>query len=335
MEFFNNHKKLFITSGLFFVILTIFVAVIPALQNQRINTPLPGDKQLTDIELKGKQIYIAEGCVGCHSQQVRSLDMDRPFGSRPNVAADYALYKRMDVWRNTATLMGTERTGPDLTDIGNRQPSIDWHLLHLFQPRAVVKESIMPSYAWLFEYKEKPGPNDKVISVPAEYMKGRKGKIVAKPEAMQLAAYLLSRKMIPLPTGIPTPGFLYERKKAAEAGGDASGSGSAMNGATLYSATCQACHQENGEGLPGAFPPLKGSSIVTGDNLEVYVDIIMNGYEGRADQGYPPMPPIGSTTNLTPEEVTAIMNHERTSWGNNAKEVTVDEIKKLMDAVKK
>lgn len=333
MEFFNNHKKLFITAALFFIILTVFVAILPALHNQRINTPLPGDKELTATELKGKYIYIAEGCVGCHSQQVRSLDMDKPYGSRPNVAADYALYKRMDVWRNTATLMGTERTGPDLTDIGNRQPSEDWQLLHLFQPRAVVKESIMPSYAWLFEYKEKPGPNDKVVNVPEAYLKGKKGKIVAKPEARQLVAYLLSRKIVPLPTGIPTPGFLYERAKAA--GGENSAGATAANGATLYTATCQACHQENGEGLAGAFPPLKGSSIVTGDNLDVYVDIIMNGYSGRADQGYGPMPPIGTTNNLTAEEVTAIMNHERTSWGNNAREVTVDEIRKLMDAVKK
>lgn len=333
MELFNNHKKLFITAGLFFVILTIFVAIVPALHNQRISTPLPGDKPLTASELRGKQIYIAEGCVGCHTQQVRSLDMDRPYGSRPNVAADYALYKRMDVWRNTATLMGTERTGPDLTDIGNRQPSVDWQLLHLFQPRAVVKESIMPSYAWLFEYKEKPGPNDKIVNVPDEYMKGRKGKIVAKRDALDLVDYLLSKKMTPLPTGVPTPGFLYERRKAAE--NAAGGGATSVDGAAIYTATCQACHQENGEGLQGAFPPLKGSSIVTGDDLEVYVDIIMNGYSGRADQGYGPMPPIGTTNNLTAEEVTALMNHERTSWGNNAKEVTVDEIKKLMDAVKK
>ncbi len=333
MEFFNNHKLLFITSGGFFVFLTIFVAIVPALNNQRINKPLPGDKPLTATEMRGKYVYIAEGCVGCHTQQVRSLDMDKMWGPRPNVAADYALYNRMDTWRNTATLMGTERTGPDLTNIGNRQPSIDWQLLHLFQPRAVVKESIMPSYAWLFQYKEKPGPNDKVVNVPAEYMKGRKGKIVAKQKALDLVAYLLSRKMVDLPTGVPTPGFLYARKKAAE--NVASGGGTtAADGAALYTSTCQACHQANGEGLPGAFPSLKGSSIVTGDDLNTYVSIIMNGYNGRATEGYGPMPPIGTTNKLTPEEVTAIMNHERTNWGNNAKEVTVDEIKKLMDAVK-
>lgn len=334
MNFYNDHKKLFWTTALFFIVLTIFVAIIPALNNQRVQTPLPGDKPLTELETKGKYIYIAEGCVGCHSQQVRSLDMDKMFGKRPNVAADYALQKRLDVWRNTATLMGTERVGPDLTDIGNRQPSEDWQYLHLFQPRAVVKESVMPSYRWLFEYKENPGKNDKVVNVPEEYLKGRKGKIVAKPEAKQLVAYLLSLKLTDLPDGTPTPGFLYARDKAAKGGGsgDAAG-GTTLDGAALYAGTCQACHQEDGKGMPGAFPPLAGSSIVTGDDLETYVGIIMNGYDARPDYG--PMPNIGTTSNLTPEEVTAIMNHERTSWGNNAKEVTVDEIKELMDKVAK
>ena len=333
MEYFNNHKKLFLTAIGLFLALTILVAILPALHDTANTNPLPGAKALTLMETKGKAIYIAEGCVGCHTQQVRNLEMDKPFGSRPSVAADYATNKRIDFWRNTATLMGTERTGPDLINIGNRQPSEDWHLLHLYQPRAVVKESVMPSYRWMFQYKEEAGPKDKVISVPEQYMDGRKGKIVARPEALQLVAYLLSLKQIPLPDGTPSPEFLYKRaqKAAAAASGEAVDD---LDGATLYTATCQACHQANGEGLVGAFPSLKGSKIVLDDNPEIFVDIIMNGYTAREKEGYPAMPPIGTTNNLTPEEVTAIMNHERSSWGNSAKKVTVDQIKELMDAVK-
>ena len=336
MEYFNNHKKLFLTAISLFLGLTFLVAILPALHNQTYNAPLPGAKNLTVMQTKGKAIYIAEGCVGCHTQQVRNLEMDKAFGSRPSIAADYATNKRIDLWRNTATLMGTERTGPDLINIGNRQPSEDWQLMHLYQPRSVVKESIMPSYRWLFEYKEKPGANDKVVNVPAEYMDGRNGKIVARPEALQLVAYLLSLKQIPLPDGTPSPEFLYKRAQKAAAGGGEAAGGAAdeLDGASLYTATCQACHQANGEGLAGAFPSLKGSKIVLDDNPEIYVDIIMNGYTAREKEGYPAMPPIGTTSNLTPEEVTAIMNHERTSWGNNAKKVTVAQIKELMDAVK-
>ena len=333
MEYFNNHKKLFLTAIGLFLALTILVAILPALHDKSNTNPLPGAKSLTLLETQGKAIYVAEGCVGCHTQQVRNLEMDKSFGNRPSVAADYAINKRMDIWRNTATLMGTERTGPDLINIGNRQPSADWHLLHLYQPRAVVKESIMPSYRWMFEYKETAGPNDKVVSVPEEYMDGRKGKIVARPEALQIVAYLLSLKQVPLPDGTPSPEFLYKRAQKAAAA--ASGlEVEELDGATLYSATCQACHQANGEGLVGAFPPLKGSKIVLDDNPEIFVDIIMNGYTAREKEGYPAMPPIGTTSNLTAEEVTAIMNHEKTSWGNNAKKVTVDQIKELMDAVK-
>ncbi|MEO8711407.1 MAG: cytochrome-c oxidase, partial [Parafilimonas sp.] len=90
----------------------------------------------------------------------------------------------------------------------------------------------------------------------------------------------------------------------------------------------------NGEGLKGAFPPLKGSKVVTDDDPALMVNIIMNGYTGRIQEGFGPMPAVGTLNNLTADEISAIMNHERSSWGNNAKQVTPDEIKKLMDSVK-
>ncbi len=107
-----------------------------------------------------------------------------------------------------------------------------------------------------------------------------------------------------------------------------------LDGVALYTANCQACHQQNGEGLKGAFPSLKGSKVVLDDNPEIMVDIILNGYNARASEGFGPMPPIGTTNNLKAAEISAIMNHEKTSWGNSAKKVTAEEIQKLMDAVK-
>lgn len=335
MEFFNNHKKLFLVTIGLFLTLTLLMAVIPALYNQEHNAPLPGAESLSAAAVRGKAIFVANGCVACHTQQVRNIDMDKTWGSRPSIASDYAVNHRTDVWRNTATLMGTERTGPDLTTIGERQPSIDWQLLHLYQPRSVVKESIMPSYQWMFVYKEKPAKNEKVVNVPAEYMRGRKGKIVATRQAMDLVAYLLSRKQVKLPTGVAPKDFLYKKEAKQTVGGGGAAGTSELDGASLYVANCQACHQANGEGLQGAFPPLKGSKVVLNDDPEMMVNIIMNGYSGREAEGFGPMPAIGTTSNLSAEEISAIMNHERTSWGNNSKKVTPDEIKKLMDAVKK
>ena len=135
MKFFNNHKTLFTTAFLLFLVLTIFVCLQPALKNQENNAPLPNAIPLSDDAVKGKAIFIKEGCVACHTQQVRNVDMDKLWGSRPSIAADYAANHRTDIWRNTATLMGTERTGPDLTNIGLRQPSEAWHLTHLYNPR--------------------------------------------------------------------------------------------------------------------------------------------------------------------------------------------------------
>lgn len=333
MEFFDNHKKLFGAATLLFLLLTAFVAIIPALNNERNNAPLPGAPQMSEDAIAGKALYVSNGCVACHTQQVRNVDMDKVWGERPGIPADYADIHRTDFWRNTATLMGTERTGPDLTSIGTRQPSKEWHLVHLYNPRIVVKQSMMPAYPWLFEFKKEPQENDVVISVPEEYQRGR-GTLVARKEALQLVAYLQSLKQTKLPDGKPAPGFLYKRPAvvAAVAGQAAAPPQDDALGKELYATHCQACHQANGEGLAGAFPPLKGSPIVLDSDPTLMVQIIMQGYDGR--EGFAAMPAVGTNTNLKPEEIAAIMNHERTSWGNKASTVTADEVKKWMDTIK-
>jgi cytochrome c oxidase cbb3-type subunit 2 len=336
MEIYTNHKILFGLALTLFLFLTLFVAIFPAIQSQNDNAPLPNSRALNRLETAGKDVFIAEGCVACHTQQVRNLDMDKVWGARPSIAADYANIKRTDVWRNTATLMGSERTGPDLTSIGNRQPSSDWHLMHLYNPRSVLAESVMPSYAWLFEVRDYAFDGDVVVNVPDKFKKGIQGKIVATPKALALVAYLKSLKQVPLPDGRPVPVFLYG-KDAAVANTSSALPGQdkpAFDGAALYATNCQSCHQGNGEGLVGAFPPLKGSKVVLDPDPEVQVTIIMKGYNGRVSEGYGIMPPVGTNNNLKPEEVTAIINHERSSWGNNSKKVSVDEVKKIIASFK-
>ncbi|MFN3784959.1 MAG: c-type cytochrome [Spirosomataceae bacterium] len=163
--------------------------------------------------------------------------------------------------------------------------------------------------------------------MPEEFRKGKKGVVVATEKALQLVNYLQSLKQVKLPDGTPQPEFLYkkEKKEGDNAGGDDGG----LDGAAVYAANCQSCHQANGEGLKGAFPPLKGSKIVIGDDVELFVKVIMKGYDARGDYGV--MPAIGENNNLSAEEVTAIMNHERTSWGNKGKKVSVEEVKKIME----
>src|SRR3546814_4333172 len=89
------------------------------------------------------------------------------------------------------------------------------------------------------------------------------------------------------------------------------------DGSALYAQTCAACHQPEGQGLPGAFPALAGSEIINDDNPETLIRIILQGYDARAE--YAAMPPFA--TQLSDAEIAAIATHERSSWGNNASPV--------------
>ena len=188
----------------------------------------------------------------------------------------------------------------------------------------------MPSYSFLFEEKDYLDKGDIEVKVPAEFLKHKFKKIVPTKKALQLVAYLLSLKQTKLPEGVKPQEFLYKKEVKKTAG--AAGTDALPDGGELYTANCASCHQASGEGLEGAFPPLKGSPIVAGDDIAVYVNIIMTGYTGRP--GYGPMPAVGKNANFTPEMVTAIMNHERSSWGNNAKPVTLDQVKAVMEQMK-
>jgi len=148
--------------------------------------PPEGLERYTADELYGREIYVREGCMYCHSQQVRpegfGNDQGR-FWGRPSVPADYVYDKPHQ--------LGTMRTGPDLMNIAVRQPSEQWHLVHLYNPRVVTPGSIMPPFPWLFEEKRSPAPNDIIIELP-DSLSPKNGVIVAGREANALVAYLLS-----------------------------------------------------------------------------------------------------------------------------------------------
>lgn len=169
-------------------------------QAMLINVQAPPELQpYTAQQLAGRAVYISEGCVYCHSQQVRdpsfTTDVDRGWGSRATVPADYVYDK--------PHLLGTMRTGPDLINVGQRLPDLNWHLIHLYNPRSLVEWSIMPSYKYLFEEKaaNEVTQDDHVINVPGAY--APEGVVVvAKPEAVALAEYLVSlKRQYPVPAG--------------------------------------------------------------------------------------------------------------------------------------
>jgi cytochrome c oxidase cbb3-type subunit II len=329
LDFHKNHKLLVGTALFGFLALSVFVALIPAYKIQE-TQPLPTMEGFTEEELSGLHIYVQENCMSCHTQQVRNIEMDNIWGNRPSIPSDYYYSKqRQDVWRQSPSLLGSERTGPDLTDVGQRQSGMEWHLLHLYNPRIVVKESIMPSYPWLFELKEesKIRNTDHLVPVPQKFVNSEGRKVVATKKALDLVAYLQSPKQAKMPQN-PAVSFIpSSRENESKAN---PGEAVLPDGQKLYMNNCAACHQADGEGLPGAFPPLAGSPIINDENPETLIRIIMEGYDARPEYGVM----AGFEETLTDEEIAAIANHERSSWGNTAGAVTVDEIKQIRSFVK-
>lgn len=151
--------------------------------------PAEALQPLTPQQAYGRELYIRNGCIYCHTQQVRdshfTADVAKGMGNRPSVPADYAYDK--------PHLLGTMRTGPDLFNVGSRLPDRKWQLLHLYQPRALVPWSIMPGFPFLFVHKAAPEAEDEVMDIPPPFAP-ESGVIVASEEAQALVAYLLALK---------------------------------------------------------------------------------------------------------------------------------------------
>ena len=103
--------------------------------------PIEQVKPYDALALEGRDIYIREGCVGCHTQMVRTLRSETARYGHYSVAGE-DVYERPFLW-------GSKRTGPDLARVGGRY-SDDWHRAHMADPRSVVPVSNMPAYPWLF-----------------------------------------------------------------------------------------------------------------------------------------------------------------------------------------
>lgn len=323
-SFHTNHRLLLATIGLSFLGLSTLIAIIPAYNVQENNPPLPSAIKLSDSELRGKMIYISEGCQACHTQQVRSNAIDQPWGERPSLPADYATNTRMNFWRNTASLLGSERTGPDLTNVGMRQPGDIWHLLHLYNPRAVVPESIMPAYPWLFSEVKAVKVGQREIRMPDGYAPENGKKIITTSRVEDLVAYITSLKQAPVPKYVDKAFDAYDWQ-TVKAKTEENEEVLQLDGAALYAANCKVCHQDNGQGIPGAFPSLSGSEYAKDKDPANMIATVLYGLD--RDNEYGAMLPFENT--LSNEEIAAILTFERSNWGNSASEVKADEVQKV------
>ena len=140
------HEKVEKNVGLLAVLVAVAVSlgglaeIVPLMFQAEAIEPLPGVEPYKPLELAGRDIYVREGCYGCHSQMVRTLRFETERYGHYSLAGE-SVYDRPFQW-------GSKRTGPDLARVGGRY-SDDWHRVHLTDPRAVVPESNMPAFPWL------------------------------------------------------------------------------------------------------------------------------------------------------------------------------------------
>lgn len=160
---------------------------------------------------QGRAVYAANGCVYCHTQQVKpGADIERGWGERRTVSRDYI--------RDVEAYVGNQRIGPDLANIGSRKPAspddkykytVAWHYQHLYQPDVVTPGSMMPPMKFLFEKRKVVGQRSvDAIQVEGEDAKKLKPdeEIVPSAQAKALVAYLMNLKRSSYPlTEAPPP----------------------------------------------------------------------------------------------------------------------------------
>jgi len=192
-----NHEVVEKNIGLMALLMVLAVSIgglvqiVPLFFQDVANTPVEGMQPRTALQHEGRDIFIREGCVGCHSQMIR------PFRAETERYGHYSVAGE-SVWDHPF-LWGSKRTGPDLARVGGRY-SDDWHRAHLYNPRNVVPESIMPAYPWLVENKL-DGENTatkleamRTLGVPYTDadIAGAKDAVKGKTEMDALVAYLQS-----------------------------------------------------------------------------------------------------------------------------------------------
>jgi len=167
------------------------VEIIPLFFQKSTTEPVAGLKPYSPLRLVGRDIYVREGCYGCHSQMIRPFRAETERYGHYSVAGEFVYDRPFQC--------GSKRTGPDLARVGGRY-SDEWHRAHLDNPRDLVPESNMPGYPWLAKTRLDPQEvqpkmralrrlavpysDEEIAAAPAE--------LAGKTEQDALVAYLQS-----------------------------------------------------------------------------------------------------------------------------------------------
>jgi cytochrome c oxidase cbb3-type subunit 2 len=304
-------------------------------------------KSMPGIAQQGAKDYLSLGCVTCHTQQVRSeesgFDVERGWGKRPSVPRDYILQNEV--------LLGHNRVGPDLANIGLREYSTEWLHQHLFMPQTLVDGSICQPSPFLYDVSDEPSEgyiesksDDKTIFIKPSF------------RANRLVAYLESLKQdyeLPEIAFSETDDEDLNDVDVTVTSADSNDTSKSLptwlaaqidSGKEIYmkaapgGGLCFTCHQPNGQGISGQFPPLAGSDWVLGEK-ERLIKISIHGLMGEIEVNgvkynnvmAPPGIPPGS---LTDQQIADVLTYIRNEWGNSASAVSPEEVATVRLTVK-
>jgi len=136
----EKHPFLFAVGVFLTIAFAGLVTLLPSFAET--SRPIIGTKPYSTLELAGRQVYIKNSCNACHSQLIRPFKAETDRYGHYSLSGEYA-YDRPFLW-------GSKRTGPDLHRVGNYRTT-EWHENHMMNPAAIVPNSIMPGYAWMFK----------------------------------------------------------------------------------------------------------------------------------------------------------------------------------------
>ena len=190
-----NHSKVEKNITLMAILIAVVISIgglveiVPLMFQAQVVEPAEGVEPYGPLELKGKAIYVREGCYNCHSQMIRPLRAETERYGPYSVAGE-SVYDRPFQW-------GSKRTGPDLARVGGRY-SDEWQRLHLINPRDVVPESNMPGYPWLEDRTVSPSNVERRMRVlqrlghpyTDEDFEGIEDAVLGKTEMDAIIAYL-------------------------------------------------------------------------------------------------------------------------------------------------
>jgi cytochrome c oxidase cbb3-type subunit 2 len=304
-------------------------------------------KSMPGIAQQGAKDYLSLGCVTCHTQQVRSeesgFDVERGWGKRPSVPRDYILQNEV--------LLGHNRVGPDLANVGLREYSTEWLHQHLFMPQTLVDGSICQPSPFLYDVSDEPSEgyiesksDDKTIFIKPSF------------RANRLVAYLESLKQdyeLPEIAFSETDDEDLNDVDVTVTSADSNDTSKSLptwlaaqidSGKEIYmkaapgGGLCFTCHQPNGQGISGQFPPLAGSDWVLGEK-ERLIKISIHGLMGEIEVNgvkynnvmAPPGIPPGS---LTDQQIADVLTYIRNEWDNSASAVSPEEVATVRLTVK-